>query len=168
MFSLGWLARGVDFLAASLAAVAKVALAIIVVGVTADALGRYVFSMPLRGAYVFVEGLLLPSVIFLACALNGRRASHMTVDLLQLERWPRVYRAREIAFSILISGFWAFCAWRAGSVAYSSFVAGRWPVGELAVPSIVSYGIVAIGCTAAAIAHIVPRSAVEAENDDAH
>ena len=150
------LTRAADRIAAALALVAKAALAVIVIAVTADAAGRYLFSAPIPGTQAIVEGLLQPSVVFLAAALTGRRDGHMKVELLPFERTPALARIREIIFGAAITAFWLVCAWQSGSRAWGAWMAGQWPVGEIAVPLVVSYGLTCLGCAAAAVAHAIP------------
>lgn len=155
------LIRMADLASGLLAVVAKLSLAIIVVAVTADAAGRYLWSAPILGVQAIVEGLLQPTVVFFAAALTGRRNGHMKVEILPVQRMPRFKVARDILWSLLITLFWSACAWQAGSHAYAAWLAGQWPVGEIAVPVIFSSGVTCIGCAMAAFAHAVPLSRQE-------
>lgn len=135
---------------------ATISLILIVIVTSADAIARYIFSAPIYGAQAIIEGLLQPAVIFLGAALVGRMDGHMKVDLITFSNAPRIRKARDLFFSLLITTFWAACAWQAGLRAYEAYVLKQWPVGEIAAPALIAYGLTAIGCLLAALAHLVP------------
>ena len=45
---------------------------LIVIGITLDATGRYLFASPIQGMQAIVEGLLQPVVVFFAAGLAAR------------------------------------------------------------------------------------------------
>lgn len=159
-----WLAGVIDWWARAASVLAVLCLVVIVVGITADALGRYVFSRPIEGVHAIVGGLLQPAMIFLGCALVARMNGHMKVEVVRLDRWPVAKRAVDLALSWLIGVFWGLVAWQAAARAYTAYVTNQWPVGEIAVPAIVSYGVVAAGAALAALAHVVPLDAARARS----
>lgn len=136
--------------------VATLAMAVIVILITADAAGRYLFSSPIAGVHAVVGGLLQPVMIFLGCALVARHDGHMRVEVIRLTRWPQLHAAVQFIFSLLIGGFWAVVAWQAAARAHRAWVLNQWPVGEIAVPAVISYSVVALGALLALIAHWVP------------
>ncbi|MAL77844.1 MAG: hypothetical protein CMN55_01840 [Sneathiella sp.] len=146
-----------DKSAASFALMAKLAMCLIVIGITLDATGRYLFSSPILGMQAIVEGMLQPIVVFFAIALAARHDGHMRVDIIRLEKWPLLMRLREAIFSLLIVVFWLLCGWQAGLRAYDAYVEGQWPVGQIETPAVIAYSIVALGCFMAALCHLIPR-----------
>lgn len=150
------LVRAVDRMSQAAAAVATLCLIAIVISVTADAMGRYLFSRPIIGVHAIVGGLLHPVLIFFGASLVARSKGHMRVQVVQLDRWPALERTIEDLFAWLIAAFWAIVAWQAFVRVYDAYAMNQWPVGEIAVPTIVSYGAVAIGAALAAVAHLAP------------
>lgn len=146
-----------DKSAAGFAILAKLAMCLIVIGITMDSMGRYLFASPIQGMQAIVEGLLQPAVVFFAAGLAARLDGHMKVDIIRMERWPTLTLVRAIAFSLLISVFWLLCSWQAGLRAYDAYRDGQWPVGQIETPAIIAYGVVAVGCFVAAICHLIPR-----------
>lgn len=146
-----------DKSAASFAIVAKLAMCLIVIGVTIDAVGRYLFASPIVGMQAIVAGMLQPAVVFFAIALAARNDSHMRVDIVPFQKWPLLLRVREAIFTLCIVVFWLLCGWQAWLRAYDAYVKGQWPVGQIETPAIIAYGIVALGCFMAAFCHLVPR-----------
>ncbi len=146
----------VDRASRAASVVATLCLIAIVISVTADAMGRYLFSRPIIGVHAIVGGLLHPVLIFFGSALVARSNGHMRVQVVRLDRWPTLKRAIENLFAWLISLFWGVVAWQASVRVYEAYAMNQWPVGEIAVPAIVSYGAVAIGAALAAVAHLTP------------
>lgn len=159
-----WLVGAIDWLARAASILAMLCLIVIVVGITADATGRYLLAKPIEGVQAIVEGLLQPAMIFLGCGLVARMDGHMKVTVFRLDRWPTARSAIDLAFKGMIGVFWGIVAWQAAARAYAAYVSNQWPVGEIAVPAIVSYGIVAVGAALACLAHILPVDAARAQN----
>lgn len=146
----------VGLLTASCALVAKFSLLLIVLAVTADAMGRYLFGTPIRGTHAIVGGLLQPAVVFFFAGQSARLGAHMKVDLLSLSSVPLLERTVGAILQITIILFWLGCGWQAFLLAQTAFFAGRWPVGEIAAPEVIAYSIVAAGCLVAALGHAFP------------
>lgn len=157
----GWISSA-DSIADWSAVAALISLAMIVVAVTCDALGRYFFSSPIQGVQAYVEGLLQPTVAFFGASLVARDDGHIRVELLRFDRSPRLRRWRACSFRLVISSFWGACSYLALARAWEAYAQGRWPVGEIAVPTVVSFGVTGLGCALAAYAHLfAPRSPAE-------
>lgn len=148
--------NAVGRLTSGCALIAKFSLLLIVLVVTADAMGRYLFGAPIRGTHAIVGGLLQPAVVFLFAGQSARLGAHMKVELLSLSRVPRVEHFVELCLRALIILFWVGCGWQAFLLAKAAFVAGRWPVGEIAAPEVIAYSLVAFGCLVAAAGHAFP------------
>src|SRR5690606_667615 len=108
------------------------------------------------GVHAIVEDLLQPAVIFLALPLAARLNAHLKVEIITLRQRPRARALRDALFAVGTSAFWAVCGWQAGVRAWDAYVNNQWPVGEIAVPIVISYGLTAIGCAFAAVAHLFP------------
>lgn len=146
----------IDRLAHAASLIATLCLVAITLSITADAIGRYVLSHPIAGVHAVVGGLLQPAMIFLGAALVARGNGHMRVEVLPLNQWPALKRAIEAVFAWLIAAFWGIVSWQAAVRAHEAYVQNQWPVGEIAIPTIVSYSVVAIGAALAAVAHLLP------------
>jgi len=166
--SAGWVVRAVDAMIRLGAWIATIAISLIMLGICADVIMRYVFSSSIHGMHAIVEGLLLPAAIFLGAPLVGRMDGHMKVDIVRLEHRPQLQKARKITFAILISAFWLVCGWQAALRSHEAYVLRQWPIGEIAAPIVIVYGIVALGCFLAACAHLLPGSLAETEAIDKH
>ncbi len=160
------LVRLIDQAIRGAAFLATLSLIFIVVGICLDVLARYVFSSSIHGTQAIVEGLLLPAVLFLGAPLVGRMNGHMRIELLDMKRWPRLRLARRALFAILISAFWGLCAWQAGLRSYEAYALNQWPIGEIAAPAVVAFGLVAIGCFLAALAHLLPMPSAQLTQAD--
>lgn len=143
------------------AQIATVVLILIMVSICVEVVARYGFSMSIHGMHAIIEGLFLPAVVFFGAPLVGRMDGHMKVELFDLKRWPKVRRFRHATFAILVSLFWLVCGWQAALRAHEAFVLKQWPIGEIAAPTVISFGVTAIGCFLAACAHILPSRTPE-------
>jgi TRAP-type C4-dicarboxylate transport system permease small subunit len=93
-------------------AVAKTALAAMILLTTWDVVGRVVFASPLVFAYELV-GLCLGIAIYAGLVQAGLARRHIRIDLLAgfFARYPRLDRARNYTVLVLEAGFFAIIAW---------------------------------------------------------
>ena len=68
--------------------VAVLSIFIMMLLTTADAIGRYLFSLPLAGAYEFTEKYLMIIAVYLGASYTYRRGSTIRITLL-FDRLPR-------------------------------------------------------------------------------
>lgn len=148
----------VGHLTAACALIAKLSLLLIVVAVTADSMGRYLFGAPIRGIHAIVGGLLQPAVVFFFAGQSAKLGAHMKVEIFPLARVPTFERWTHVVFKVLVILFWLGCGWQAYLLAHSAYVAGRWPIGEIAAPEVIAYTMVTIGCLVAAAGHALPAA----------
>jgi TRAP-type transport system small permease protein len=85
-----------------------------------DVLGRYVFSLPVRGAVELTEALMV-GVIFTGIVLATQARQHVTVDLLTMALGPRGRRIQQ-GFSLLLAVCVSFLL---GAVTWSQAVSAR-------------------------------------------
>jgi TRAP-type C4-dicarboxylate transport system permease small subunit len=104
--------------------VAAVALAMMVIVMTANSVGRYVFSYPLKGAEEIVE-LMMIFIVFLFLAQASTQGSDVAVTFLVTKFSLRVRR-------VLRSIFYFFSAGIVGLIAWRGFLGGMemWRHGE--------------------------------------
>jgi TRAP-type C4-dicarboxylate transport system permease small subunit len=92
---------------------AEVTLAGLALLTLVDVLGRYVFSVPVRGAVEMTE-LLMVGVIFSGIVLATQRREHVVVDLLALPQRSGLRRLQQgagIALATAISGLLGAVTW---------------------------------------------------------
>ena len=101
--------------------VAIVALAVMVLLVTVDVIGRYFFSRP---TYVAdeISGYALVGVIFFGLAYTQKLGKHVTSGILDTLLSPSKLRWLDLATSILSLLFIAYFAWNSATAAYESYV----------------------------------------------
>src|SRR6266498_1423959 len=85
-----------------------------------DVLGRYVFSMPVRGAVELTEALMV-GIIFTGILLATQARQHVTVDLLTMTLGPRGRRIQQ-GFSLLLAVCVSFLL---GAVTWSQAMSAR-------------------------------------------
>ncbi len=101
--------------------IAIVALAVMVLLVTVDVIGRYFFSRP---TYIAdeVSGYALVVVIFMGLAYTQKLGKHVTSGILDTLLSPSKLRWLDLATSILSLIFIAYFAWNSANAAYESYV----------------------------------------------
>jgi len=85
-----------------------------------DVLGRYVFSIPVRGAVELTEALMV-GVIFTGIVLATQARQHITVDLLIMTLGPRGRRVQQGFALLLAAGVSALL----GAVTWSQAISAR-------------------------------------------
>jgi TRAP-type C4-dicarboxylate transport system permease small subunit len=94
-------------------AVAVVCVVAIMLVVSADALGRYLFKSPLPVTFELVTFYLLVASIYMAVAATYRHGDHININLIQDKLPKSVRNAAEIAFCVLTVIVFALIAWGA-------------------------------------------------------
>jgi TRAP-type C4-dicarboxylate transport system permease small subunit len=119
---------------------------LIMLMVSADALGRYVFNKPIKGVTEFVEEYLMVIVIFLALSATNKSGYFLKVELLE-KYFPRrvkmVFHPIIAVLGLVIMLLIMIASW-------DSFVR-VWETGELSVgmipyPLAPAYFFVPLGC----------------------
>lgn len=90
--------------------VAQLILAIMMILITFDVLGRWLFSKPIKGTVDLTE-LGLSMVIFLSLAYTHVRKEHISVDFLVEKLSQKVQRIFDIVINIIIAGLMLLMAW---------------------------------------------------------
>ena len=121
------------------------ALAFLMLLVTADSGGRYLFNEPISGVYEVSELYLMVAIVFLGFAQTQRRRGHVRVEIV-LEKLPRsVRRVLEVVYLLaaaFVFGCIAYMAFRSG---YNNIAANRWTTGVFSIPTGPSWMIAAFG-----------------------
>lgn len=112
--------------------------------IAADAISRYLFTVPLTFTMDLVTMYMLPGAIFLAMSFAMRVGAHVNVDLVLHQMWPRLLRMVTgltlmvaivvIALTVWATGHKAFDAWDRASVVTGLHSWIIWP-SEALVPA---------------------------------
>lgn len=79
MFQLG---RALSFLAKSASTLGAIVVVLMMLHVTADVVGRYMFNAPLPGTTVFVANYYMIIVVFIALGVAEEKRGHISVEFL--------------------------------------------------------------------------------------
>ena len=129
----GALLRVIDVLSAGLMAVAGIALLAMMVHVTADVVGKFVFRAPVPVTLEMVSNYYMVAVVFLPLAAVERMGGNIHVDLIH-GRLPRpARRVLDIAAYALFAGlFWLIvtASWDVamGKLAVGEFIMGSYSI----------------------------------------
>ena len=136
--ALGWVERAL-YLGAALA------LAAMMVSISADALGRYLFDRPIRGVYEVNEMYLLTATVYLSIARAQRLDEHIAVDSIYrtMPAWAR--RLSRGIGRALAAALFAAVAYKTGEMAHSQFVMGNMTSGVVQLPSWIGWFLVFTG-----------------------
>ena len=78
MFQIG---RSLSFVVKGASLVGAICVVLMMLHVTADVAGRYLFNAPLPGTIVVVANYYMIIIVFLAIGVAEERQSHITVDI---------------------------------------------------------------------------------------
>ena len=135
---LGWLEKVLYFGAAF-------ALALMMVSIAGDAMGRYLFSKPIRGVYEINEMYLLTAIVYLSIARAQRFDDHIAVDSLY-QKMPQIaQRITRFLGRLLSTALFATISYKTGEMAHEQFVMGNMTSGVVSLPSFLGWFLVAIG-----------------------
>lgn len=126
-------------------AVAQIAVAVMMIAVSVDALGRYLFDQPLQGAYEFVMLYLMVMLAFLGMPAIYAEGGHLRIDAFVplLARVPgQIPERLNALFGVLVFGA---ASWVAGEVAIDKFVSRDATFGVISFPLYLSYCWVPLG-----------------------
>ena len=119
---------------------------LIMVMVSADAMGRYLFNRPIKGVTEFVEEYLMAMMIFLALSATNRSGYHLKVELLEKHFPRRVKAVLDPVIELLGLGILLLIM----VASWESFVraaeTGELSVGMVAYPLAPAYFFVPFGC----------------------
>lgn len=144
MFRLGrLLSRVIDLLTV----LSGLAVALMMLHVTADVIGRYVFGVPLPGTITIVSYYYMVIAAFLPLAFVEQKSAHISVEVLT-ERLPLVVRKHLAGWLLVVSGaVFALLAVRTWGEAVSKYEIGAAIVqGEDSIPIWPTYFFLPVGC----------------------
>lgn len=126
--------------------IAGVALIILMLLTTADALLRYVFSAPLTGVLEFSEEYLMIALIYMPISYVFVAGGHIKVELLERCFPPKVKWLLEKMNTLIGFGLFALITVAAIPIVQAAIQIGETSSSALAYPIAPAYAMVVIGC----------------------
>ncbi len=104
MFMIG---RALSFLSRSASLIGAICVVLMMLHVTADVLGRYLFNAPLPGTIVVVANYYMVILVFIAIGVAEEKRAHISVEFLTDLMPPRPRTALSVFASLLTVGVMA-------------------------------------------------------------
>jgi len=127
---------------------AAVCLALMMLSISGDALGRYILGTPLPGVHELTEMYLLAGVVFLSIARAQRLGNHVAVESFEAFFPKGLRRVTRIVGRALGSTLFFIIAFKSGQMAWNQYMMGNMTSGAVAFPSWIGWFLVAIGSAA--------------------
>ena len=165
----GYLARPLAAIDRLFLTVAQVALFAMMLSISTDAAGRYLFDRPLQGSYEVTSLYFMVMLGFLGMPAVHARGGHIRLDMLHrlLARVP--WRLTERLNALLAGAVFAFFAWHTAGEALEKFVNRDTTFGAVQLPLYWSYVWVPAGCALLALRLLLeivwPPAAESAQGD---
>jgi len=126
-------------------AVSLAAITIMMVILTADALGRSMFSSPIPGVMEITEGILMPTIVFLSMSTVFARKGHVSMEIVVTRLSARVRHRLEILTTCLGIPLFTAMAYAGTLMAHNAMITGRYSTGVVAFPLWIPLILVPIG-----------------------
>jgi TRAP-type C4-dicarboxylate transport system permease small subunit len=138
--------RVLDLLERALMTVAGCMLVVMLVSLTADALGRYVFHHPLPGNFEFTGYFSMVMLAFLALPRNYAIGGHIKLEVMKplLDRVP--FQIPERLNALLAAIAFGLIAYYAGTEAIHKIEARETTIGIVQMPIYLSFVCFPLGC----------------------
>jgi TRAP-type C4-dicarboxylate transport system permease small subunit len=117
--------RLLDAIEKALGAIAAIALVVMMLLITIDSSGRYLFNRPLEGTQECVEIYLMIAVVFFGFAGLQAVDGNVSVELLYRRLPAKVQRGLQMLYLALAAIVVALMTWRAFDQAWINFVRDR-------------------------------------------
>ncbi len=123
----------------------NVALLVIMLAVSSDAVLRYAFNQPITGVLEGVE-LLLVFAVFASLARTQAEGGHIAIGVLAERLGQRNQAALRVVTRLLGLSLFATMTWASGGMAWRSWQMGEFSAGIIAFPIYPSRIMVTLGC----------------------
>lgn len=110
--------------------VGGVALVLMALHVSLDAIGKYLFSVPIPATLEIVAYYYMPAVVALPLAFVEMKNSHVSVEMVHQLFSPTVQRINLILNGLITAGFLGILTWLAAREAWRKFLIGEFMFGE--------------------------------------
>lgn len=125
--------------------VAKLTMFAMMLSISADALGRYLFNRPLQGNVEMTSLYMMVILGFLGLSIAHRRQDHIQLDVFIRRFKPSVQRVVAVANALIAMVFFAALTWWSGEVALEKLVERQTTYGAQQFPLYLSYCWVPLG-----------------------
>ncbi len=124
---------------------AKIAMFIMMILTTLDAIMRYVFNSPIVGAYHLSEKYLMVIIVFLSMSYVYKLDGHIRIDTFTRKFPIKLKTSFEILHTILAAILMGLIAWQSFEVTYEAYVLKYVATGLVPWPTWLSWVWVPIG-----------------------
>jgi TRAP-type C4-dicarboxylate transport system permease small subunit len=124
---------------------ALIGLILMMIIVTGNATGRYLFDTAIPGSLLFTERFLMIMVIFLTMARLQAKGENINVDLLYRNFPDEIRSPVDLVGQVFGLLIFAMIVYETSIRAWEGFIGGHWTVGAISFPIYLSWAIVAIG-----------------------
>jgi TRAP-type C4-dicarboxylate transport system permease small subunit len=128
-----------------LMAVATLGLLAMMLSISADAMGRYVFNSPLRGNLELTSLYFMVILVFATLSQNYANNVHVRLDLISNRLGARLGKNYTRLVALICLPVFAWFAWVSGLEAIDKFVDRETRMGAIPFPIYLSYVWVALG-----------------------
>lgn len=142
---LGSFESAIVFLEKAATGIVAIVLMMMMVLLTADAIGRYLFLQPVVGAMEITEMYLLGAVAFLPLATLQRENGHVSLSTFQALLPEKTRRLAQIVNTGLALAVFGVIAFQMGRVALENFSAGRETAGLVSLPIWCGWALACMG-----------------------
>ncbi len=139
----GYVHRTLDLLDRLTLALAQASIVIMMLLISADAIGRYLVSRPIQGTFEVTTYYLMVVLTYLGIPIMYTKGRHIKLDI--LGKWSH-NRFIEMFRSAIILAVMGFITWHASIEAFGKFRAGDTTFGIIQFPLYWSYVWFPIGC----------------------
>lgn len=129
-----------------LAWIGGIALILMMLHITAEVVGRYLFASPLHGTVEIVPTYYMVATVFLPLALIERLNAHIVVELLSKRFSERVQEIQIAMVALLSAAYFGAFTWRTWGDALQKFAVREVSLGNVAVTVWPTRFYVPIGC----------------------
>jgi TRAP-type C4-dicarboxylate transport system permease small subunit len=125
--------------------VAKIALFVMMVLTTADAIMRYVFNHAITGAYTFTENYLMVIVAFLSMSYVMKLKGHIRIDIFTDKMPKSLVKWLNVIYLLAAAGFMFAVGYKSMFVTWEAYVRNYVATGVIPWPTWLSWIWVPIG-----------------------
>jgi TRAP-type C4-dicarboxylate transport system permease small subunit len=125
--------------------IAQIAVFIMMILITADAVMRYVFNQSIVGAYHFSEKYLMVIIVFLSISYVWKLGGHIRIDLLTQYMPNKLVRALDVIYTLAAAFLLFFIGYQAMLSTHDAYVNNYVAAGLIPWPTWLSWVWIPIG-----------------------
>lgn len=136
----------VDRLEKVIMAMAFLAIVVMMLLISADALGRYLLHSPIAGANEFVTMYLIVAVVYLGLSNTFKHNEHISVTIIFDRFSPKVKKGLLIVNNLIGLALFLHIFYEGWRITYSAFMTNESHIGVVIFPLFAAYMFVPLGC----------------------